>query len=89
MGGTTTTYVGASASTAFTTANSCDVTGLTAASTGASLANTTATNADQAKVVVADALGNKTCMDVNSTFAGGLFGVDKIAPSIAFTNPST
>lgn len=90
VGGVTTTYyVGAAGSTAFTTANSCDVTGLTAASTGSSLANTTATNADQAKVVVADALGNKVCKDVASTFAGGLFGVDKIAPSLAFGPSST
>ena len=86
VGGVTTTYnVGAAASTAFATLNSCDVTGLTVATTGSSLANTTATNADQAKVVVQDALGNKTCRDVPSTFAGGLFGVDKIAPNTSLT----
>ena len=86
VGGVTTTYyVGAAGSTAFATANSCDVTGLTAATTGSSLPNSFSTNANQAKVVVMDALGNKTCRDVPSTFAGGLFGVDKIAPSVSMT----
>ncbi|CAN5866720.1 hypothetical protein BH11GEM1_BH11GEM1_11950 [soil metagenome] len=90
VGGVTTTYyVGAAGSAAFTTANSCDVTGLTAATNGSGLANTTATNADQAKVVVTDALGNKNCVDVASTFAGGLFGVDKIAPNLAFASSTT
>ena len=85
VGGVTTTYyVGAAASAAFATVNSCNITGLTPATVGTDLANTTATNADQAKVVVKDALGNQICMDAPSTFVGGggLFGVDKIAPSV-------
>ena len=92
VGGVTTTYyVGAAGSTAFTTANSCDITGLTVATTGSSLANTTSTTADQAKVIVADALGNKLCQDVSSSFVGGqpFFGVDKIAPSIAFASSTS
>jgi hypothetical protein len=84
VGGITTTYfVGAAGSAAFATANSCNVTGLTAATLGTDLANTIATNVDQAKVVVKDALGNTVCRDVPSSFAGGLFGVDKIAPTIS------
>jgi hypothetical protein len=90
VGGVTTTYyVGAAGSTAFTTPNSCDLTGLVAGTTGASLSNTTTTSADQAKVVVADALGNKICADVPSSFATGLFGVDKIAPQLALTAGTT
>ena len=90
VGGVTTTYyVGAAGSTAFATANSCDVTALTAASGAAALANTTSTDVYQAKVVVQDALGNKVCRDVASTFTGGLFGVDKIAPSIAIGTGDT
>jgi len=84
VGGVTTTYyVGAAGSTAFTTANSCDVTGLTAGATGSDLANTVNTTTDAVKVVVADALGNKTCQDVIVTTNGGptpTFGVDKISP---------
>ena len=84
VGGVTTTYyVGAAASAAFATANSCDVTGLTAATVGTDLANTTSTNADQAKVVVMDKLGNKTCRDVNSSQPSATFGVDKVLPLVA------
>lgn len=85
---TTTYYVGPTGAAGFTTANSCDVTGLTAAAVGTDLANTTSTNADDAKVIVKDALGNKNCADVASTFAGGLFGVDKIAPTASFASSS-
>jgi len=86
VGGVTTTwYVGAAGAAAFAPATSCSTTGLTAAAVGTDLANTTATNADQAKVVVSDALGNKICTNVASTFAGGLFGVDKIPPSVVFS----
>ncbi|MEO7182148.1 MAG: Ig-like domain-containing protein [Gemmatimonadaceae bacterium] len=84
VGGVTTTYyVGATGSAAFTTVNSCTVTGLTVASTGASLDNTQVTTADRVKVIVADALGNKVCQDVTVTTLSGpsaTFGVDKIAP---------
>jgi hypothetical protein len=82
---TVTYYVGAAGSAAFTTANSCNVTGLVAATVGTDLANTTVINQDQAKVIVKDALGNQVCRDVTSTYAGGLFGVDKIAPLAAYT----
>ena len=86
VGGVTTTYyVGAAGGAAFATANSCNITGLTAVVLGSDLANTTSANVYQAKVVVADALGNKSCLDVASTFAGGLFGVDKIAPIASAT----
>jgi hypothetical protein len=86
VGGVTTTYyVGTAGSAAFATANSCNVTGLKAATTGADLDNTTTTTAYAAKVVVQDALGNKTCADVPAA----LFGVDKIAPSIAFSTATT
>ena len=90
VGGITTTwYVGLASATAFTTANSCDVTGLTAGATGADFPNTTSTNVDKAKVIVQDKLGNKVCFDVASTFAGGLFGIDKIAPTVALTTGDT
>lgn len=83
---TTTYYVGAANSTSFTAAaNSCTVTGLTVATSATDLPNTTAINVDKAKVIVMDALGNKICTDVASTYVGGLFGVDKIAPLAAFT----
>jgi hypothetical protein len=79
VGGVTVTYyVGAAGSAAFATANSCTVTGLTASTTGVDLASTTTNTAYAAKVVVQDALGNKTCSDL-----AGTFGVDKIAPSIS------
>ena len=84
VGGVTTTYyVGAASSAAFATANSCNITGLTAAALGSDLANTQVTTADRVKVVVADALGNKTCRDVNVQTISGLvatFGVDKSPP---------
>ena len=87
VGGLTTTYfVGPVGSAAFATANSCTVTGLTAAAVGTDLANTNNTDANRAKVVVKDALGNQSCIDVASTF-GPLFffGVDKVAPTVAFS----
>jgi hypothetical protein len=80
---TTTYYVGAASATGFTTANSCDTTGLTAATKGSDLTNTQVTTADRAKVVIADALGNKVCKDVSVTTNAGptaTFGVDKSAP---------
>jgi len=84
VGGVTTTYwVGAAGSAAFTTANSCDVTALTAAPNGAALANTVNTTTDAVKVVVSDALGNKICQDVTITTLSGptlTFGVDLISP---------
>jgi hypothetical protein len=84
VGGVTTTYyVGPAAAAGFTTANTCDVTGLTAAAKGSDLSNTTVTTADRVKVVVSDALGNKTCQDVQVNTNSGLvatFGVDKSAP---------
>jgi hypothetical protein len=80
VGGVTITYyVGTAGSAAFATANSCNVTGLKAVATGSELDNTTTNTANAAKVVVQDALGNKTCSDITGTF-----GVDKIAPSVAF-----
>ena len=81
VGGVTTTYyVGAAGSAAFATANSCDVTGLTAAGVGTDLANSTNTTTYAAKVVVMDKLGNKTCRDVTSSQPSATFGVDKIIP---------
>ena len=89
VGGVTTTYyVGTSGAAAFATANSCTITGLTAASVGTDLANTTATNIDAAKVIVKDALGNQVCKDVPVTTLLGIvtsFGVDKIAPNVVMT----
>jgi hypothetical protein len=90
VGGITTTwYVGLSTAGAFTSTDPCSTTGLTAAATGVDLPNTTSTNVDKARVIVADKLGNKTCFDVASSFAGGLFGVDKIAPTLSMTAGST
>lgn len=88
VGGVTVTYyVGAATATGFTNANSCDVTGLTVAGTGADLANTQVTTADRAKVVIADKLGNKQCLDADVVTSSGTltgtaatFGVDKTAP---------
>ena len=86
VGGITTTwYVGLASAAAFTSTDACNTTGLTAAATGVDLPNTTATNVDKARVIVADKLGNRTCFDVASTFPGGLFGVDKIAPTLSMT----
>ena len=85
VGGVTTTwYYGAPGSASFATANSCAVAGLTPATSMADFANTTTTTAYMAKVVVKDALGNSACLDVPSTYAGGTFGVDKIAPEAQF-----
>ncbi len=87
VGGLTTTYyVGPVGSAAFATVNSCSVTGLTAAVVGTDLANTNNTDANRAKVIVKDALGNQSCIDVASTF-GPLFffGVDKVAPVVSLT----
>ena len=83
---TTTYYVGAVGSAAFATVNSCNITGLVAAAVGTDLANTNNTDANRAKVVVKDALGNQSCIDVASTF-GPLFffGVDKVAPTVSMT----
>jgi hypothetical protein len=93
VGGVTTTYwVGAASATGFATANSCDVTGLTAAALGSDLANTQVTTADAAKVIVADALGNKVCQDVQVLTISGLvatFGVDKIAPVATATTANS
>jgi hypothetical protein len=90
VGGITTTwYVGLSTAAAFTSTDPCNTSGLTAGATGADLPNTTATNVDKARVIVADKLGNKTCFDVSSTFPGGLFGVDKIAPTVSLTTGDT
>jgi hypothetical protein len=90
VGGITTTwYVGLATAGAFTSTDPCSTTGLTAAATGVDLPNTTSTNVDKARVIVADKLGNKTCFDVASSFAGGLFGVDKIAPTLSMTAGST
>lgn len=90
VGGVTTTfYIGAAGAAAFAgapgTVAACDITGLTAATTAAQLQNSFSTSANQAKVIVKDALGNQVCQNVNSSFAGGLFGVDKIAPSVTMT----
>jgi|GEM_PF-4209628 len=89
VGGVTSTYyVGTTGSAAFATANTCNVTGLTAAGVGTDLANTTATNIDAAKVIVKDALGNSFCKDVPVTTLLGTvasFGVDKIAPNVVMT----
>jgi len=93
VGGVTTTYyVGAAGSSAFATPNSCDITNLTIASTGAALANTTAATADAAKVIVSDALGNKICTDIAVTTLAGpsaTFGVDKIAPIAVATTANS
>jgi hypothetical protein len=90
VGGVTVTwYVGLATAGAYTSTDPCSTTGLTAAATGVDLPNTTATNVDKARVVVADKLGNKTCFDVASTFPGGLFGVDKIAPTTSLTAGTT
>lgn len=79
-------YVGAVASAAFATVNSCNIAGLTVATVGTDLANTNNTDANDAKVVVTDALGNQSCVDVASTF-GPLFffGVDKVNPTVSTT----
>jgi hypothetical protein len=90
VGGVTTTwYVGLATAAAFTSTDACNTSGLTAAATGTDLPNTTSTNVDKARVIVADKLGNKVCFDVASTFAGGLFGVDKIPPTVALTAGTT
>jgi len=90
VGGVTSTfYIGAAGAPAFAgaagTKAACDITGLTAAATAAQLNNSFSTSANQAKVIVRDALGNLYCQNVASSFAGGLFGVDKIAPSVTMT----
>lgn len=93
VGGVTTTYwVGAAGSAAFTTPNSCDVTALTAATDVAALANTVNTTTDAVKVIVSDALGNKVCQDVIVTTNAGptaTFGVDKIAPQAVATTANS
>jgi hypothetical protein len=84
VGGITTTYyVGAAGVPAVTAA--CTTTGLTAAAVGTDLANTTTTTADQAMVVVSDALGNKSCVIVASSQPSATFGVDKISPIVSMT----
>jgi hypothetical protein len=89
VGGVTVTYyVGAAGSAAFTTANSCNVTGLTASTDTSNLQNTTATTIDQAKVIIKDALGNQVCQDITVTTNLGpstTFGVDKISPTVVMT----
>lgn len=91
VGGVTTTYYVGPAGGSVWTAGSCVITGLTVAAVGTDLANTNAITADQAKVVVSDALGNKVCFIVPVTTVTGstvTFGVDKIAPTVAMVGPT-
>ena len=94
VGGVTTQYyVGPAGGTIFngTAATLCTITGLQLVTVGTDLPNTTTINPDQAKVVVMDALGNKSCAIVPVTAAVGsavTFGVDKVAPTISMVPPS-
>jgi len=89
VGGVTVTYyVGAAGSAAFATANSCNITGLTASTDTSNLQNTSTTTVDQAKVIFKDALGNQVCQDISVTTLLGpstTFGVDKITPTVVMT----
>ena len=87
---TTQYFVGPAGGTTFA-AGSCSVTGLTLVTSGNDLANTNAINPDQAKVIVTDALGNKSCAIVTVTTTTGsptTFGVDKVAPTITIVPPA-
>ncbi|MEO8621790.1 MAG: Ig-like domain-containing protein [bacterium] len=94
VGGVTTTYyVGPAGGTIFngSAATLCTITGLTAVTVGTDLPNTNSITPDQAKVVVMDALGNKSCaiVPVNSNVGSLItFGVDKVAPVIAIVPPA-
>ena len=65
------------------TAAACDLTGLTAVTTGADLAETTVSTAYPMRIVFSDALGNRTCLDQTP------IGADFVAPSIvSVTGPA-
>lgn len=67
---------------ALPTASTCDITGMTKVATGAELPETTVSSAYRGRLVIKDALGNKTCVDLApGAVAGGQFGADRTAPS--------
>jgi len=59
-----------------TTGGSCNITGLTAVTTGSQLAETTVSTAFPARIVFKDALGNQFCLDLVQAF-----GADFTAPT--------
>jgi hypothetical protein len=67
---------------ALPTASTCDITGMTKVATGAELPETTVSSAYRGRLVIKDALGNKTCVDLApGAVAGGQFGADRTPPS--------
>ncbi|HEX6314741.1 MAG TPA: Ig-like domain-containing protein [Gemmatimonadaceae bacterium] len=77
---TVTVYVPAAGGTLSGSAVNCSLTGLTAVTTGNQLTETTVSTAYPARIVVTDALGNRTCMDLAATF-----GADFTAPTASVT----
>jgi hypothetical protein len=79
-----------------TTGGACNITGLTAVTTGNQLAETTVSTAYPIRYVFKDALGNMTCFDhslLNPTFNPGVnggpsIGADFTAPTGTITGPA-
>lgn len=66
-----------------TSGGACNVTGLTAVTTGNQLTETTVSTAFPARIVFKDALGNMFCMDLVQSF-----GADFTAPTATITGPA-
>jgi hypothetical protein len=92
---TATVFAGPATAAVFGTpasATNCDVTGLSAVTTGNQLAETIVSTSYRARVQYADALGNAQCVDITTIDANGnlftTFGADFTAPTGTVTGPA-